>query len=57
MVKTYTTRAMNANAAGITFFNLRMEPSNGLSRFNAAAQAFGLTCSHSGKTYVKDYGN
>ena len=48
---------MNANAAGITFFNLRMEPSNGLSRFNAAAQAFGLTCSHSGKTYAKDYGN
>ena len=57
LVKTYTTRAMNANAAGITFFNLRMEPSNGLSRFNAAAQAFGLTCSHSGKTYAKDYGN
>lgn len=43
IVKSNTTDAMNAGAAGVTFFNLRMEPSNGLTRFNAAAQAFGLT--------------
>jgi len=28
-----------------------------LSSFNAAAQAFGETVSHTGKTYSKDYGN
>ena len=48
--------AKNANARGVAFFNLPMS-SYRLSSFNAAAQAFGETVSHTGKTYSKDYGN
>lgn len=55
-IKTYTTAAKNANARGVAFFNLPMS-SYRLSSFNAAAQAFGETVSHTGKTYSKDYGN
>lgn len=57
LVKTRTTSAKNANAGGITFFNIPMSPTSALSRYNAAAQAFGHTVSHTGKTYSKDYGN
>lgn len=46
----------NANAGGVCFFNLPMQPTR-LSTLNAAAMAFGLNCSHSGTTYAKDYGN
>lgn len=56
-VKMYTTNAKNADAAGVCFFNLPESPTNALSRLNASAQAFGLTCTHSGTTYGKDYGN
>ena len=55
-IKSYTTAAKNANARGVAFFNLPMS-SYRLSSFNAAAQAFGETVSHTGKTYSKDYGN
>ena len=57
IVKSNTTDAINANAAGVCFFNLPMSATTVKTRLNAAAQAFGLTCSHSGKTYAKDYGN
>lgn len=57
IVKARTAQAMNANAAGICFFNLPESPTNPLPRLNAAAQAFNLTCTHSGITYGKDYGN
>lgn len=48
--------SVNANAGGVCFFNLPMQPTR-LSTLNAAAMAFGQTCSHSGMTYAKDYGN
>ncbi len=48
--------SVNANAGGVCFFNLPMQPTR-LSTLNAAAMAFGQTCSHSGTTYAKDYGN
>lgn len=56
VVKTRVTSSKNANAGGVCFFNLPMQPTR-LSKFNAAAQAFGLTVTHSGTTYSKDYGN
>lgn len=56
MIKTRTTQAKNANLRGIGFFNLPMSPTR-VSSFNAAAQAFGETVTHSGTTYSKDYGN
>lgn len=55
-IRSRTTQAKNADARGICFFNLPMSPYR-LSSFNAAAQAFGETVSHTGKTYSKDYGN
>lgn len=55
-IRTRTTQAKNANARGIGFFNLPMSPYR-LSSFNAAAQAFGETVTHTGTTYAKDYGN
>lgn len=55
-VKTQVNRAKNANAGGVCFFNLPMSAYR-LSTLNAAAQAFGHTVSHSGKTYPKNYGN
>ena len=54
-IRSRTTQAKNADARGICFF-LPMSPYR-LSSFNAAAQAFGETVSHTGKTYSKDYGN
>lgn len=47
---------MRANAGGIGIYDLRMEPAR-LSTFNAVAWAFDLTCTHTGVTYPKDYGN
>lgn len=55
-IRSYTTQAMNAGARGVCFFNLPMA-STRVSSFNACAQAFGHTVSHSGTTYSKDYGN
>lgn len=55
-IRSRTTQAKNADARGICFFNLPMSPYR-LSSLNAAAQAFGETVSHTGKTYSKDYGN
>lgn len=57
VAKARTNSAKNANAGGVTFFNLPMSPSSVISALNGSAQAFGLTCTHSGKTYSKDYGN
>ena len=56
LLMTSCQQAENADARGICFFNLPMSPYR-LSSFNAAAQAFGETVSHTGKTYSKDYGN
>lgn len=56
VVKSRVTSSKDANAGGVCFFNLPMQPTS-LSKFNAAAQAFGLTVTHTGKTYSKDYGN
>ena len=55
-VRSNVLASANANAGGVCFFNLPANTSR-LSAFNAAAQAFGLTCSHSGTIYAKDYGN
>ena len=55
-IRSRTTQAKNADARGICFFNLPMSPYR-LSSFNAAAQAFGETVTHTGTTYTKDYGN
>lgn len=55
LVKSKVMASKNLNAGGVCFFNLPMT-SYRLSTLNAAAQAFGLTCSHSGNTYTKDYG-
>lgn len=55
-IRSRTTQAKNADARGICFFNLPMS-SYRLSSFNAAAQAFGETVTHTGTTYTKDYGN
>ncbi|WP_418983647.1 glycosyl hydrolase family 18 [Alistipes sp.] len=57
VAKARTNLAKNANAGGVTFFNLPMSPSSVISALNGSAQAFGLTCTHTGKTYSKDYGN
>lgn len=57
MVKLRVNNSKNANAGGVCFFNLPMSPNSVLSKFNAAAQAFSLSVSHSGTTYTKDYGN
>lgn len=56
IVKGRVLASKNVNAGGVCFFNLPMSADK-LSTLNAAAQAFGLTCSHSGKTHAKDYGN
>lgn len=53
----YTYSASEANARGICFFNLPMQPSGCLSSIQAAADVWSLTVSHSGTTYTKDYGN
>ena len=55
-IRAYTTQAKNAGARGVAFFNLPMA-STRVSSFNACAQAFGHTVSHSGTTYSKNYGN
>ena len=55
-VKVRTIQSMRANAGGIGIYDLRMEPTR-LSTFNAVAWAFDLTCTHTGVTYPKDYGN
>lgn len=57
VVKLRVNNSKNANAGGVCFFNLPMSPNSVLSKFNAAAQAFSLSVSHSGTTYTKDYGN
>ena len=54
--KVRTIQSMRANAGGIGIYDLRMEPTR-LSTFNAVAWAFDLTCTHTGVTYPKDYGN
>lgn len=56
VVKSRVTSSKDANAGGVCFFNLPAA-SYRLSTLNAAAQAFGLTVTHTGKTYSKDYGN
>lgn len=56
IVKLRVNNSKNANAGGVCFFNLPMSPNSVLSKFNAAAQAFSLSVSHSGTTYAKDYG-
>lgn len=56
LVKLRVNNAVNAGAGGVTFFNLPMQPTM-VSRFNAAAEVFGETCTHTGTTYAKDYGN
>lgn len=55
-IRTFTAQARVANAGGVCFFNLPMAATK-LSSLNAAAQAFGLTCTHTGTTYSKDYGS
>lgn len=52
----YVGSSAEANAGGVCFFNLPMQPTC-LSTIDAAAQAFGLSVTHTGKTYSKDYGN
>lgn len=52
----FVDQSMRANAGGIGIYDLRMEPTR-LSTFNAVAWAFDLTCTHTGVTYPKDYGN
>lgn len=54
MIRVRTMSAIRADSGGIAFYNLPMQPTM-LSKFNGAAMAFGLTCSHSGVTYPKDY--
>lgn len=56
IVKVYTVKAKNTDSGGIGLWNLPMEPTR-LATLNAAAQAFGLTCTHTGTTHPKDYGN
>lgn len=56
LVKVRVTQAINAGAGGIGVYDLRMEPKR-LATLNAVAEAFGLTCTHSGVTYPKDYGH
>lgn len=53
-IQAKTLQARSANLRGIGFFNIPMA-SYRLSSFNAAAKVFGKTCTHSGKTYGKDY--
>lgn len=54
IIKFRTIQSSRANAGGVGLYNLRMEPTR-LSTFNAVAQGFGLTCTHTGVTYPKDY--
>lgn len=56
LVTYYVSLAAEAGAKGVCFFNLPATPYR-LSTLDAAAQAFGLTVTHSGTTYSKDYGN
>lgn len=52
----YVSTAAEAGAKGVCFFNLPAAPYR-LSTLDAAAQAFNLSVTHTGKTYSKDYGN
>lgn len=52
-----TYNASEANAKGICYFNLPMNPTTALRYIQPAADIFGLTVTHTGKTYSKDYGN
>lgn len=53
-ITTRTGQAKAGNLRGIGFFNIPMSATR-LSSFNAAAKAFSKTCTHTGKTYSKDY--
>lgn len=55
LTKVRITQSIRADAGGVGIYDLRMEPTR-LSTFNAVAEAFGLTCTHTGITYPKDYG-
>ncbi|WP_418983648.1 glycosyl hydrolase family 18 [Alistipes sp.] len=54
VVKARTTMSVNRDAGGIFFEKVPGAP-NRLSTFNAVASAFGMTCTHTGVIYPKDY--
>ena len=56
IVKLRTMSCIKAGAGGVWFYNLPMEPTR-LPQLNGMAQAFGMTCTHTGVTYPKDFGN